>query len=118
MPYYLVTHTALVHGDDEIKAAEKVLAKLHSERSLQFSVKSDEVTSQTVTVLNEGSWLVPDANSASSLSREDEPTTPMSTDKVSLGQSLGRRTPTNGARDIAIAIALFAVGLLFGVGIQ
>ncbi|MFN3502665.1 MAG: hypothetical protein ACK4ZJ_10410 [Allorhizobium sp.] len=118
MPYYLVTHTSLVEGDDEIEAAEKVLAKLQSERSLQFVVKSDEVTSHTVTVVNQGNWQAPEEETKSSSAQGLEPTAPMSTDKVSLGQSPGRRPPTNAARDIAIAIALFAVGLLFGAVIH
>lgn len=116
MPYYLVTHTSLVEGDDEIKAAEAVLAELHSERSVQFLVKSDEVTTQTVTVLNKGNWQVPDE--ASALAQGQAPTAPMATDKVSLGEIPRRKTPTPSARDVAIAIALFAVGLLCGAAIH
>jgi hypothetical protein len=52
MPYYLVTQTSLVEDEDEVKAAEKVLAKLHSDGSVEFTVKFDEENIRHVTVAN------------------------------------------------------------------
>lgn len=59
MPYYLVTHTSLVEGPDEVKAAEKVLAKLRSDGVVQFVVKFDEATVKTVAIAGAGNNQVP-----------------------------------------------------------
>lgn len=50
MPYYLVTHTSLVEGENEVKAAQMVLAKLKADHEVQFLVKFDEATIHTVKV--------------------------------------------------------------------
>jgi hypothetical protein len=50
MPYYLVTQTSLVEGDDEAKVAQKVLAKLRSDIAVEFTVKFDEENIRQVTV--------------------------------------------------------------------
>lgn len=115
MPYYLVTHTSLVEGDDELKAAEKVLAKLQSERSLQFLVKSDEVTSRTVTVVNEKIWQVSDHMRRSSLAPGPEPGVTRGPDKSSEAESPVLTRSFLTPRNIAIATGLFTVGLLLGV---
>jgi len=52
MPYYLVTQTSLVEGEDEVKAAQKVLANLQSEGSTEFTVKFDEQNIRRVRVAN------------------------------------------------------------------
>jgi hypothetical protein len=50
MPYYLVTHTSLVESEDEVKAAQKVLAKLKSDIAAEFTVKFDDENIRHVTV--------------------------------------------------------------------
>lgn len=50
MPYYLVTHTSLVEGENEVKAAQIVFAKLKAENQAQFVVKFDETTAHKLTV--------------------------------------------------------------------
>lgn len=52
MPYYLVTHTSLVEGENEVKAAQKVLAKLRSDSSVEFLVKFDESITRQVPVVD------------------------------------------------------------------
>lgn len=50
MPYYLVTHTSLLEGENEVKAAQIVFAKLKAENQAQFVVKVDETTAHKLTV--------------------------------------------------------------------
>ncbi len=50
MPYYLVTHTALVQADDELQAAKRTVANLKAGRSLAFDVRIDEHNSKHITI--------------------------------------------------------------------
>lgn len=50
MPYYLVTHTSLVEGENEVRAAQMVFAKLRAENQAEFVVKFDETTVHKLTV--------------------------------------------------------------------
>lgn len=50
MPFYLVTHTALVEAEDEVGAAEKVMANLQTEPRMTFTVKLDENSIKHVSV--------------------------------------------------------------------
>ena len=50
MPFYLVTHTALVEAEDEVGAAEKVMADLLVKPRMTFSVKLDENSIKHVSV--------------------------------------------------------------------
>lgn len=48
MPFFLVTHTALVEADNEDAAAHDVVETIRSGVAVPVSVKSDELTSRTV----------------------------------------------------------------------
>jgi len=48
MPFFLVTHTALVEADNEEAAAHDAVETIRSGVAVSVSVKSDEVTSRTV----------------------------------------------------------------------
>lgn len=50
MPFYLVSHTALTEADDEVGAAQQVLAKLQHEQQVDFTVKFDEQTVSYISV--------------------------------------------------------------------
>lgn len=50
MPFYLVTHTVLVEAEDEVGAAEKVMADLQVKPRMTFSVKLDENSIKHVSV--------------------------------------------------------------------
>lgn len=52
MPYYLVTQTSLIEAEDEVKAAQKVLAKFQLNGAVEFTVKFGEENIRQVTVTN------------------------------------------------------------------
>ncbi|MGQ3215885.1 MAG: hypothetical protein ACT6U0_09260 [Shinella sp.] len=73
MSYYLVNHTSLVEGEDEIQEAHKVLAKLQSGEPARFAVKFDDekVTRVTVSKVFDSTGLaLVQASDLSSLERD------------------------------------------------
>ncbi len=50
MPFYVVTYTALVESEDEVGAAEKVMANLQVEPRMTFAVKLDEHSTKHISV--------------------------------------------------------------------
>jgi len=50
MPYFLVTHTALVEADDEAAAAAKVYDAICDSENLTFDVKADEHTATRIII--------------------------------------------------------------------
>jgi hypothetical protein len=49
MPFFLVTYTGLVEADDEA-AAQQAVSEIRSGRALRVTVKSDEITSNSLTI--------------------------------------------------------------------
>lgn len=118
VPYYLVTHTSLIEGEDEVSAAQTVLAVLRSGRPVQFFVKFDETSARPVTI------------SYSALRAES----PTSTDRPHLEEVVDKVDPCAPAVDppidpdlekrrlsakgIAIGAGLFAAGLCAGLAVD
>lgn len=50
MPFYLVTQTLLVEGENEHDAAEKAAARIRSGQKIAVCVKADETTVTHITV--------------------------------------------------------------------
>lgn len=50
MPFFLVTYTGLVEADDEAAAAQQAVSEIRSGRALRVTVKSDEITSNSLTI--------------------------------------------------------------------
>jgi hypothetical protein len=50
MPYFLVSHTALVEADDETTAAVKAYDELCDRENIAFDVTADEHTTTKVTI--------------------------------------------------------------------
>lgn len=57
MPFFLVTQTSLVEGEDEVSAAEKALRQIRDADKVAFSVKFDEHTITKVSVSAPGKML-------------------------------------------------------------
>lgn len=106
MPYYLITQTSLVEGEDEVKAAQKALAKLKSDSSVDFTVKFDEENIRYVTVPNlalpETAPPVAD-NPAASAAGSPE--------------NLAKGAPTVDKADVSKLQALSAKGIIFGLSL-
>jgi hypothetical protein len=50
MPYFLVSHTALVEADDEASAAAKVYGEICDKENITFSVTADEHVTTKITI--------------------------------------------------------------------
>lgn len=50
MPFYLVTQTLLVEGENEQEAAEKAATRVRSGEKIEVSVKADETTITHITI--------------------------------------------------------------------
>ncbi len=57
MPFFLVTQTSLVEGEDEVSAAEKALRQIRDADKVAFSVKFDEHTITKVSISAPGKML-------------------------------------------------------------
>lgn len=80
MPFYLVTQTSLVEGDDEQDAAQKAIDRIRSGAQIAVSVKFDEMTVSDVIVPAKTGLgcpvtkiAAPDTNQARSLPTQDDP---------------------------------------------
>jgi hypothetical protein len=118
MPYYLVTQTSLVEGEDEVKAAEKVLARLRSDIAVEFTVKFDEENVRQVTVANAVALEAtpPIADNPRPLPEE----TPEDVFKeMAVANHLDGVSKRQGARlwNIILGLCLLAAGLLIGLAI-
>ncbi|MBW6425478.1 hypothetical protein KX729_29105 [Rhizobium sp. XQZ8] len=117
MPYYLVTQTSLVEGEDEVRAAQKVLAKLQSEGSTEFTVKFDAENIRRVRV----------ANHLASELNQQIPYSPTQfvealPEKITHGAPVltqgEMRDPTQSnlsAKGIVFGLSLFGAGLITGL---
>lgn len=50
MPYFLVSHTALVEAHDEATAAAKVYGEICDKENITFSVTADENVTTRITI--------------------------------------------------------------------
>ncbi|MBZ5763223.1 hypothetical protein LAV84_27235 [Rhizobium sp. VS19-DR104.2] len=50
MPYFLVSHTALVEADDEATAAAKVYREICDKENITFTVTADENVTTKITI--------------------------------------------------------------------
>lgn len=50
MPYFLVSHTALVEADDEATAAAKVYGEICAKDNITFTVAADESVTTKITI--------------------------------------------------------------------
>ncbi len=83
MPFYLVTYTALVEAEDEVGAAEKVMANLQIEPRMTFTVKLDENSIKHV-----------------SLTRQMSAVEEMVTERHPIHQDLGHSADVSGSRSV------------------
>jgi hypothetical protein len=117
MPYYLVTHTSLVESEDEVKAAQKVRAKLKLDIAVEFTVKFDEENIRQVTVAD---TFVSEIVSPTADDLEPDPEGmagsvdygPLVLDQVETRPSGQWHLP---ARGIVLGVTLFAAGLSTGL---
>jgi hypothetical protein len=114
MPYFLVSHTSLVEGEDEVKAAEAVLTKLRSDDIVEFSVKFDELTVKTVAVARADILQEPARGTTESqliMGQFDKVT-----DQAFTHPEAGPRLKEDriSSKTIVAGAALFVAGLLLG----
>jgi hypothetical protein len=117
MPYYLVTHTSLVESEDEVKAAQKVLAKLKSDIAVEFTVKFDDENIRHVTVADTFASEI-----VSPPADNPEPDPGGMPGIVDFGALVLEQVETRGssqwhprARGIVLGVSLFAAGLSMGL---
>lgn len=113
MPYFLVTHTALVEADDEVAAAETVVRNLYKGKDVAFTVKFDDENIRQVVV----SALQPDETETA---KEES-----GTGSVSAGAEMSKTKPVDCGphltpsvdRATRLPISLYSAGGLFALGI-
>ncbi|THV12434.1 hypothetical protein [Rhizobium rhizophilum] len=119
MPYYLVTHTSLIEGEDEVSAAQKVLAELRSARSVEFLVKFDEASARPVTIAYSASPAESPPPTAPRPNLEDVVETARhgtaAVDPLPNPDLTERRLSAKG---IVIGAGLFAAGLFMGLAVD
>ncbi|QEE43599.1 hypothetical protein FVA81_02935 (plasmid) [Rhizobium sp. WL3] len=118
MPYYLVTHTSLIEGEDEVSAAQTVLAELQSARSVEFLVKFDEASARPVTVHSASPAEGPPSTDRRPNLEDVVETARHGTaavDPLTNPDPTKRRLSANG---IAIGAGLFAAGLCIGLAVD
>jgi hypothetical protein len=116
MPYYLVTHTSLVESE-EVKAAQKVRAKLKSDIAVEFTVKFDDENIRQVTVSD---TFVSEIVSPTADDLEPDPDAMAgSVDNRPLILNQVETRPSSqwhlAARGIVLGVTLFAAGLSMGL---
>ncbi|CDZ29104.1 hypothetical protein [Neorhizobium galegae] len=120
MPYYLVTQTSLVEGEDEVEAARKALTKLQSGGAVEFTVKYDEENIRQVTVANALASGV-----AQPAPQEVRPSPEPILENIAFGASAVNQADTGvakrrrlSARSVVFGLNLFAAGLIVGLVIM
>jgi hypothetical protein len=119
MPYYLVTHTSLIEGEDEVSAAQTVLTELRSARSVEFLVKFDEASARPVTVAH--SALPAESQTSTDRRPNLEDVVETARHGTAAVDPLTNPDPTKrrlSAIGIAIGAGLFAAGLCIGLAVD
>jgi len=108
MPFFLVTQTSLVEADDENDAAIKAIGEIRSGIRVQVTVKSDELTTKTVTVEAEAIKAQPVAAADDSdVSGDEQPLAHQHVEPAPLGaQSQGFRPIVTVAMVALVSLTL------------
>lgn len=120
MPFYLVTHTALVEAEDETGAAEKVMADLQTEARMTFTVKLDEHSIKHVSVnrrqsvVDDKSIAQPVVEENSVIRRDPAGSRPMRDDRPA-DDGLGKQKPSFGTIGVTFSALCVAACVLAGL---
>ncbi|RYG95385.1 MAG: hypothetical protein EON58_14275 [Alphaproteobacteria bacterium] len=113
MPYYLVTHTSLMEGADEVEAARKVLTKLKSDGAVGFTVKYDDKKIRQLTVAN-----VPASEVGQPPERKPRPSSEQIREDIVLEASAVNQAHTGVSKPRRLSDRSVTLGLsLFGAGV-
>lgn len=89
MPFFLVTHTALVEADSEKVAAHDVVETIRSGVAMSVSVKLDEVTSRTVFLPAKRAGRVLEGASAETTAEVTSPVVNLGPDRPTAANDVG-----------------------------